>query len=270
MEVNIFCEMEWWCKVNSVQEACAKCFVVHILKFEILQITWKKWNKEQQTLSFQFFTNTFSILMFFVLIFHVVCKISNLIKWIAKHLSQASCTELTLKRSKMWIVLFNKKLIWKRPVKKDYLLISEKISLNSVIDYGRYKRFCVCWKLDNPYWRPKQFFFVPWSNYTYLNYVTKLSNTRFRICEAQKELWRQDFFGEFQIIFCLLNFLRNRLNDIKSNFLSERNFHIWWIRKKPKMSIIALERRDVSDRGPSLYYVSKFLEFFLPTHLTSA
>ena len=26
-------------KVNSVQEACAKCFVVHILKFEILQIT---------------------------------------------------------------------------------------------------------------------------------------------------------------------------------------------------------------------------------------
>ena len=26
-------------KVNSVQEACAKCFAVHILKFEILQIT---------------------------------------------------------------------------------------------------------------------------------------------------------------------------------------------------------------------------------------
>ena len=31
------------------------------------------------------------------------------------------------------------------------------------------------------------------------------------------------------------------------------------------MSIIAWERRDVSDRGPSLYYVSKFLEFFLST-----
>ena len=27
------------CKVNSVQEACAKCFEVHLLKFEILQIT---------------------------------------------------------------------------------------------------------------------------------------------------------------------------------------------------------------------------------------
>ena len=26
-------------KVNSVQEACTKCFAVHILKFEILQIT---------------------------------------------------------------------------------------------------------------------------------------------------------------------------------------------------------------------------------------
>jgi len=28
-------------KVNSVQEACAKCFAVQILKFEILQITEK-------------------------------------------------------------------------------------------------------------------------------------------------------------------------------------------------------------------------------------
>ena len=27
------------CKVNSVQEACAKCFAVHLLKFEILQTT---------------------------------------------------------------------------------------------------------------------------------------------------------------------------------------------------------------------------------------
>ena len=60
-------------KVNSVQEACAKCFVVHIFKFEILQITLKKLNKEHQTLSFQFFTNKVHILIFF----HVVCKISN-------------------------------------------------------------------------------------------------------------------------------------------------------------------------------------------------
>ena len=29
-------------KVNSVQEACSKCSAVHMLEFEILQITWKK------------------------------------------------------------------------------------------------------------------------------------------------------------------------------------------------------------------------------------
>ena len=34
----------WKCpdaKVNSVQEACARCFAVHILEFEILEITKK-------------------------------------------------------------------------------------------------------------------------------------------------------------------------------------------------------------------------------------
>ena len=34
------------CKVSSVQEPCAKCFAVHISKFEILQTTWKN---EQKT-----------------------------------------------------------------------------------------------------------------------------------------------------------------------------------------------------------------------------
>ena len=33
-------------KVNSVQEACAKIFAVHIQKFEILQTIWK--NKKHQ------------------------------------------------------------------------------------------------------------------------------------------------------------------------------------------------------------------------------
>ena len=54
-------------KVNSVQEACVKCFVVHILKFEILQITWKK--MKQSTLSFHFFINKSSLLMLFILVF---------------------------------------------------------------------------------------------------------------------------------------------------------------------------------------------------------
>jgi hypothetical protein len=58
----------------------------------------KKWSKEHQTLSFQgvFLVNKSSILMLFVLFFHVVCKILNLNKWTEKHLAQASCTELTL------------------------------------------------------------------------------------------------------------------------------------------------------------------------------
>ena len=49
----------------------------------------KKWSKEHQTLSFQFFINKSSILMLFVLFFHVVCKISNFNMWTAKHLVQA-------------------------------------------------------------------------------------------------------------------------------------------------------------------------------------
>ena len=35
---NLFCSLNN-CKVNSVQEACAKCFAVHLLKFEILLTT---------------------------------------------------------------------------------------------------------------------------------------------------------------------------------------------------------------------------------------
>ena len=35
-------------------------------------------------------------LMLFVLFFHVISKISNFNMWTAKHLVQASCTELTL------------------------------------------------------------------------------------------------------------------------------------------------------------------------------
>ena len=84
-------------KINSVQEACAKCFAVHMLKFEIfLQVTWKIWNKEHRTLIFLFFIYTSSILMHFVLFFHVVFKISNFDMWNAKHLAQVSCTELNL------------------------------------------------------------------------------------------------------------------------------------------------------------------------------
>ena len=39
-------------KVKSVQEACAKCFAVHLLKFEILQTTWKNKTKKHQNARF--------------------------------------------------------------------------------------------------------------------------------------------------------------------------------------------------------------------------
>ena len=41
-------------KVNSVQEACAKCFSVHTLGFHILQITWKNEAKNIKPFCFIF------------------------------------------------------------------------------------------------------------------------------------------------------------------------------------------------------------------------
>ena len=35
------CKSHFIGKANSVQEACGKCYAVHLSKFEILQITWK-------------------------------------------------------------------------------------------------------------------------------------------------------------------------------------------------------------------------------------
>jgi hypothetical protein len=85
-------------KVKTIQEACAKCFAVQILKFEILQITWKKWYKEYQILSFHFSLINIAFWCFFFLCFHVVCKISNFNVWTAKHLVQACTIVSTLSR----------------------------------------------------------------------------------------------------------------------------------------------------------------------------
>ena len=90
-------------KVNSVQEACTKCFAVHILKFEIFQITWKKGNKGNP------YSLVFHQMMFFILFLHVVCKISNSNMWTTKHLAKASCTELTLPWTK--IVITSRRLV---------------------------------------------------------------------------------------------------------------------------------------------------------------
>ena len=55
----------------------------------------KKWDKEHQT----FFIDKYSIFMPFVLLFHMMCKISNFNMWTENYLAQASCTELTLKKT---------------------------------------------------------------------------------------------------------------------------------------------------------------------------
>ena len=88
-------------KVNPVQEAYAKCFVVHLYLWFTYQNlkSCKPHEKTNQKVN-----NAKSIdeklktngLMFFVSFFHVICKISNFNMWAAKHLAQASCTELTL------------------------------------------------------------------------------------------------------------------------------------------------------------------------------
>ena len=44
----VFETMIMGCKVDSVKEACAKCFAVHILKFEIFQTTWKAKQKNSK------------------------------------------------------------------------------------------------------------------------------------------------------------------------------------------------------------------------------
>ena len=96
-------------KVKSVQEASAKFFAVQMLKSKIFPIEWKnKWNNEHHSLSFQFVVNLSCILMFFVLFFHVVCKISNFDKWTATNLVQASCTELTLRLEQYLMMKFTK------------------------------------------------------------------------------------------------------------------------------------------------------------------
>ena len=88
---------------NYIKSTQDKKLVPNALRFTYwsLKSNEKKLIKEHQTLIFQFFINKSSILILFVLFFHVVCKISNFNVWTAKYLAQASCTELTLITWKM-------------------------------------------------------------------------------------------------------------------------------------------------------------------------
>ena len=67
-------------KVNSVQEACAKCFAVQVhIKIWSLSNHIKKWKKEHQTLSFQFSINKSSILVFLFCFFMCCARFQILI-----------------------------------------------------------------------------------------------------------------------------------------------------------------------------------------------
>ena len=75
-------------KVNSVQEACTKCFAVHILKFEILQMTWKKETKNIRLLvvSFSsivlvFWGFLFYFFMWFARFQILICEPQSLCDW---------------------------------------------------------------------------------------------------------------------------------------------------------------------------------------------
>ena len=64
-------------KVNSVQETCAKCFAVHLLKFEILQTTWKNKTKNIKMLNLLVKNWKLRVWCSLSYFFHVICKISN-------------------------------------------------------------------------------------------------------------------------------------------------------------------------------------------------
>ena len=83
-------------KFNLVQEACSKCFGVHELKFEIWQTTWKNKTKNVKVLDLLMKNSKLKVWCSLFHFFHVICKISNFYMWTAKHLPQASWTELTL------------------------------------------------------------------------------------------------------------------------------------------------------------------------------
>ena len=90
---------DFLCKYHCVKSTQYKRLAPNALRFTYQNLKSCKSHKKYETLSFQFFTNRFSILMFFISFFHFICRISNSDKWAAKHLAQVSCTEFTLSKS---------------------------------------------------------------------------------------------------------------------------------------------------------------------------
>ena len=130
----------------------------------------KKMKKERQTLSFQFFTNIFCILMLFVLFFHMVFKISNFNKWTAKHLAKASCTKLTLRQELLKnsddIIFLLGKMQWLLKNSSRFLeefrsecLLRSQMALSKGYFRSKQKAWDSCSELKPNYFK-KQCFFV--------------------------------------------------------------------------------------------------------------
>ena len=66
---------------------------VHILKFEILQTTWKNKTKNIKILDLLLKNWKLTVWCSLFHFSHVICKISKFNMWTGKHLAQASCTE---------------------------------------------------------------------------------------------------------------------------------------------------------------------------------
>ena len=100
-----------------MQEACAKCLAVHILRFEILQTTWKN-KKHQNTKSKNWKLRVWCSLFHFYMWFNVIWKVSNFDMWIAKHLVKAFWTDVTLHwkvaiwNSRTLVCFFSQDIIW--------------------------------------------------------------------------------------------------------------------------------------------------------------
>ena len=105
-------------EVNLVQEACIKHFSVHVLKFEVLQTTWKNKTKNVKMLILlakNWKERVWCSLLYFF--FHVICKISNFDKGTIKHLAKASSTEMTWTIFE-WPLTTNSKvhIFWEGPI----------------------------------------------------------------------------------------------------------------------------------------------------------
>ena len=96
-------------------------------------------------------------LMFFVSFFHVICKISNFNMWTAKHLAQASCTELTL-HGVHWVIFEQKILPQIEMLKFDFLYLIRMLKM--ILNWSNttlftpwlciYSFVLLAWKLQSP------------------------------------------------------------------------------------------------------------------------